>query len=169
MNEAPAGRVVSQQSVTERAQFRQKLANSVLEQDMLMMVDIAKILHKMPGSSVVAMRNYGGTFFAGLVVFEDNISLTMDAFSEGRLNPARSPSQWMAIPESKLNLGREFINPPEAAVAFFVLTRSGGYALALSHIARSDGDVQWISNDDFILRVADVLVELGVFQEGKPD
>lgn len=169
MNEAPAGLFISQQGVTEKAQFRQKLADSVIEQDMLMMTDIAKILHKMPGASIVAMRKYRGTVFGGLVVFEDKITLTMDKFQEGSLNPARSPKEWIEIPESKLNLGREFLNPPDAALAFFVLTRSGQYALAFSHIVRSNGEVQWISNADFVLRVADVLVELGIFEDGKND
>ena len=170
MNEPPQPAPFPSRLSLRRAQFHRELADSVLAQDDLMMVDIAKILHKMPGSSVVAMRKYQGTVFAGLVVLNGNISLTMEMFRKGILNPTHSPSEWTVIPESKLNLVQEFTDPPEAALAFFVLTPSGGYAFALSHIVRSDGDVQWVSNVDFVHRVADVLVELGVCQADRvPD
>jgi hypothetical protein len=84
---------------------------------------------------------------------------------EGMLDPDRSADCWKLIPESKLNLLTEFTNPPDGALAFFVLTPSGQYAMAFSHIFRSDGTVQWISNADFICRVADVLAEAGLFQK----
>jgi hypothetical protein len=149
----------------ERAHFRKGLANSVESQDNLMMVDIAKILHKMPeGSTVVALRKYRGTVLAGLVVPNGDITLTTELFSKGRLNPDGSPGAWRLIPEIKLNLLKEFTDPPDAALAFFVLTPTGQYAFAFSHVVRSDGDVQWISNEAYVCSVAEVLIEAGLFE-----
>jgi hypothetical protein len=149
----------------ERTRFHQELASSVKSQDSLMMTDIAKILHKMPdNSSVIAFRHHHGSVFAGPVVLDGNTSLTFEMYHQGTLNPDGSPGLWRLIPETKLNLLREFSNPPEAALAFFVLTPSGQYSFAFSHIVRSDGDVQWVSDVDFVRHVADVLIEVGLFQ-----
>jgi hypothetical protein len=152
---------------SERARFRKELAGSLQSQDNLMMMDIAKILRKMPvGSSVVALRKYRGTILAGVVVLNGNTLLTTDLFSKGLLNPDGLPGLWRLIPESRLNLLKEFTNPPDAALAFFVLTPTGQYAFAFSHIVRSDGEVHWISDADWVCRVADVLVESGLFEAG---
>jgi hypothetical protein len=149
----------------ERTYFRQELASSVKSQDSLMMTDIAKVLHKVPdGSSVIAFRQYHGTVLAGPVVLDGNTSLMFEMFHNGVLNPDGSPGLWRLIPKNKLDLLKEFVNPPEAALAYFVLTPAGHYALAFSHIVRSDNDVHWVSDTDFVRRIADVLVEAGLFQ-----
>ena len=149
----------------QRAQLRKELVDSVESQDNLMMIDIAKVHHKVPeGSSVVALRKHRGTILAGIVVLNGNITLTIEMFRKGILNPEGCPGAWRLIPESRLNLLKEFTNPPEAALAFFALTPSGQYAYAFSHLVRSDGQVQWISDADLVRRVADVLIETGLFQ-----
>ena len=158
----------SEDSDRERAQFRRELADSVEAQDNLMMADIAKVIHKMPeGSSVVALRKYRGTVFAGLVVPtwpNGDMTLTVEMWRKGLLNPVGSPGSW--IPASKVNLLSEFTDPPDAALAFFVLTPTGQYALAFSHLVRSDGQVHWVSDEGYICRVAEVLVEAGLVKAG---
>ncbi len=152
-----------------RAQLREELAASVESQDSLMMVDIAKVLHEMPKqSSVIAVRKYRGAVLAGLVVPHGDIALTIKIFSKGHLNPDGSPGAWRLIPETKLNLLKEFTDPPDAALAFFILTPTGQYALAFSHLVRSDGGVHWVSNADYICQVAEVLSEVDLI-EGDPD
>jgi hypothetical protein len=151
-----------------RAQFCQELAGSVQIQDGLMMADIAKILHKVPtGSSIVALRKYRGTVLAGLVVAAGDLALTFEGFRRGALNPDHSPGMWKLIPESKLNLLAEFTDsPPESALAFFVLTPTGGCVMAFSHIVRTDNDVQWVSKADYTEKVAKVLLDVGLFEKG---
>jgi hypothetical protein len=149
----------------ERSQFAQNLAESISAQDDVMMMDIAKVLKKMPeGSSVIAFRKYRGTVLAGLVVPNGDIVTTTELYGRGLLNPEGSPGAWRLIPDTKLNLLKEFSDPPEAALAFFVLSPSGEYAFALSHLVRSDGNLQWISKADYVCRVADVLIEAGLLQ-----
>lgn len=150
---------------TERAEFRQQLAESIQAQDDLMMIDIAKVLQKMPeGSTVVAFRKFRGTVLAGVVVLNGDIGLMTEMYGKGILNPEGSPGVWRFISTTKLNLLAEFSDPPEAALAFFVLTPDGQYAFALSHIVRADGNVQWVSKTDYVGRVADVLVDSGLLQ-----
>ena len=151
----------------ERKEFHKELAGSVQFQDDLMMMDIAKVLHQMPeGSSVFALRKYRETVLGGVVVLNGDITLLTDMFGKGLLNPEGSPGAWRLIPEIKLNLLAEFENPPEAALAFLALSPSGDYALALSHIVRSDGEVQWVTDAEYICSVASVLAEVGLLAGG---
>jgi hypothetical protein len=111
---------------SERRQLRQELSRSVEFQDNLMMVDIAKIVHKVPeGSSVIAFRKYRGTLHAGLVVPSGSLSITLDLMSKGLLNPDGTPGAWRLISPSKLDLLKEFDRPPEGALAYFALTPTG--------------------------------------------
>jgi hypothetical protein len=154
----------------ERLRLRKELAGSVDAQDSLMMIDIAKVLHEMPeGSSVVALRKYRATVRAGFVVLDGNVTQTLEWLKKGLLNPERSPGGWKLIPDSTLDLLLhppidESDNPPDAALAFFVLTSRGQFAFALSHLYRSDGQVHWISDANIINRIADVLVEARLLQ-----
>lgn len=154
-----------QQGEIERAQLRLKLSTSIEAQDNLMITDIAKVLHEMPeGSSVVAFRKYRGTVLAGIVVLHGNTVKALEMFRNGHLNPESSPSLWRLIPEAKLNILHEFEDPPEGALAFFVLTPSGDYSFAFSHLVRSDGRVHWISDATWVCQVAETLVNVGIFE-----
>ena len=152
-------------SVSEIAQLSKNLCESISAQDDLMIMDIGKVLAKMPeGSSVIVFRKFRGTVLAGLAVPNGDIVMTTELYGKGLLNPEGSPGAWRLIPATKLDLLKEFVSPLEGALAYFVLSPSGEYALALSHLVRSDGNVQWISNADYIRRVGDVLIEVGLLQ-----
>jgi hypothetical protein len=149
----------------ERADFKKELANSIESQDNLMLMDVAKVLEKMPeGCSVVAFRKYRGTVLAGVVVANGDIGLMAELGIKGRLNPESSPGLWRLVPESRLKILKGLADPPDAALAFFVLAPSGQYAFAYSHLVRADGNVQWINDAEFICDVADMLLELNLFE-----
>jgi hypothetical protein len=147
-------------SAVERDVFFKRLANSIEEQDTVMMVDISKVLSGSPaGSSVIALRRYRGAVQAGVVVLNGDIGHTVEMLRAGALNPRGSPDEWKLVSKDTFDLLSAFTNPPEAALAFFVMAPSGRQALAFTHLVRGDGELQWVSEADVINRVGDALSE----------